>query len=574
MTLASPDRKRVYSQPARLVAKGQSVAAFALIALLIFPVSLVGGTASHEREKASAANPVAAPIAPIPAEGKYAEMPAKPYGKQGVVNELNLMVQGRDGWRRSGDAYSTYYLPKSDTSNSNPPIVPTPNPLYNEQPYGYLFRIDVPADYPYDSLAVQIFDPDSYNRSDNPPAYAVATCPPTPVPTPGPGPTYTPLPCSTPSPNPNNPDMYASCANPRSGDCSTGFSDWENPGLKINAFPDPADPTNTARGRTAFWRVDELRYRYNQTNGGVRDNSYGTTTRYTLWHFNPKSTTSVFADPYTLSDYPAPPATPGPIALYEVFNDPSTDLSWYQPPGFQVNPAEFEMDADGNRSFYLYVQGIAGSSENNYDLRVGPPNSEVSSNLDCAFGMPATPYSTNCYVNRIHYSTGLRGAEDWRDGDDPSTSGYEGARIFARRALPLNLDTGEEFPMLLTQVQVNDTGQVLSVRHFDQDCNRGCGSVMVYEMQKCGFNDTADDNSFTQVGQGWIGDNDSWTDGNPAHELESVVIPAKDHAVFYNPGTGDSCPSSWLRIRRYQSYSNDTTVWEVPYVNFQMGGSK
>jgi hypothetical protein len=571
MKLARYKVARPPGRRARLAAKGQSVAAFALVALLIFPVSLVSGTAGDASEKASGGNPAAAPI---PAELKYAEMPAKPYGKQGVVNELNLMVGGRDSWRRNGDAYSSYYWPKSDTSNGNPPAVPTPNPLYNEQPYGYLFRIDVPADYPYNSLAVQIFDPDSYNRSDNPPAYAVATCPPTPVPTPGPGPTSTPIPCSTPSPNPDNLDMYASCANPRMGDCDTPNGSWENPGLKINAFPDPADPTNTAKGRTAFWRVDELRYRYNQTAGGVRDNSYATTTRYTLWHFNPKSATSVFADPYTLSDYPASPATPGPIASYAAFNDPTTDLSWYQPPGFQVNPAEFEMDANGNRSFYLYAQGIAGSSENNYDLRAGPPNSEVSSNLDCTYAIPTTAYTTNCYVNRIYYANSFRGADDWRDGDDPATSGYEGARIFASRALPLNLDTGIELPMLLTQVQVSGTGQVLSVRHFDQDCNRGCGSVMVYEMQKCGFNDTTNDDSFTQVSQGWVGGNDSWTDGVPAHELESVVIPAKDHPVFYNSTTGESCPSSWLRIRRYQSYSNDTTVWEVPYINYQMGGSK
>jgi Flp pilus assembly protein TadG len=501
----------------------------------------------------------------------YAEINAKPYGKPGIVNELNLMVWGRNSWRKQGDAYSPFYWPRSDASSSSPPAVPTPNPLYSEQPYGYLFRIDVPADYPHDTLAVQIFDPDSYNRSDNPPVYALATCPPPINPTPGPSPTpggpapTVAPPCVLPTPNPNNPDMYASCANPRAGDCDTPNGSWENPGLKINAFPDPADPSNLTKGRTAFWRVDELRYRYNQTAGGVRDNSYATTTRYTLWHFR-TDITSAFVNPYTISDYPDPPATPGPIATFDSFNNPTTDLSWYQPPGFSVNLNDFQRETNGDWYFYVYVQGIDGSSENDYDLRVGPANSEVSGNLACTYAIPTTAYSTNCYVNKVYYDTAFMGADDWTDGDDPATGNYEGALLFAKRALPLNLDTGVEFPMLLTQVSVNASGQTLRVRHFDQDCNRGCGTVMVYEMQKCGFDDTTDDNSFTQVGQGWIGDNDMWYDGNPAHEKENVTIPAENHVAFHNYSTGQSCTSSWLRIRRYQSYSNDTTVWEMPYI--------
>ena len=36
-------------------------------------------------------------------------------------------------------------------------------------PYGYLYRIDVPADFPDTHLSVQLFDPDTYNRADLPP---------------------------------------------------------------------------------------------------------------------------------------------------------------------------------------------------------------------------------------------------------------------------------------------------------------------------------------------------------------------------------------------------------------------
>ncbi len=108
----------------------------------------------------------------------YAEINAKPYGLPGMVNQLNLMVWGRNSWRRFGDAYSPVNWPAPISGSNAAPPVPTPNPWHDKQPYGYLFRIDVPASYPYAHLAVQIFDPDSYNRPDYPPAYATATaCP-------------------------------------------------------------------------------------------------------------------------------------------------------------------------------------------------------------------------------------------------------------------------------------------------------------------------------------------------------------------------------------------------------------
>ncbi len=115
----------------------------------------------------------------------YAEILTKPSGKIGVVSALNLMVWGVDSHRGNGDAYSPAHLDNGTT-----------NPWYADQPYGYLYRIDVPASYlaQHTKLDVQIFDPDSYNRPD---------LPPTPCTTPGPG---TPVPSCTPTA-----DMQASC---------------------------------------------------------------------------------------------------------------------------------------------------------------------------------------------------------------------------------------------------------------------------------------------------------------------------------------------------------------------------
>src|SRR5207237_6494761 len=84
-----------------------------------------------------------------------AEINAKPYGKAGVVNELNMSVWGVNSWRGGGDAYSPRYIDNT-----------TLNPQYDMTPYGYLFRVDVPPGYTYSHLVVQIFDPDSYNRPD------------------------------------------------------------------------------------------------------------------------------------------------------------------------------------------------------------------------------------------------------------------------------------------------------------------------------------------------------------------------------------------------------------------------
>jgi hypothetical protein len=458
----------------------------------------------------------------------YAEINIKPYGRPGEVNELNLMVWGVNSHRRHGDAYS----PRYNTGSAG--AGPTPNAEYPRQPYGYLFRIDVPPNYPsqYDQLLVEIFDADSYNRPDYPPT----PCP-TPGPPPGPG-TPTPVPCT---PNAN---MYAYCPSRVAGTCTTGDARFDT-GLKLNAYPN---------GKPAFWRVDEHRRPYNASAGGEYNDSHATTTVYSIWHFNPRIT-NAFGDPRQLSDYP-PPNGGQPVAVYtSTLNTDNTDLSWYHPPQFLINlknadgSDRFEREANGSIYFYLYVQGVAGSSENNYDLRVGPP--------DLNGGGCATP----CYVNQLYYTN----APAWNDG---------GAKIFAKRALPLNLDTGTQFPVILSQISKHAAGQVLGVRHFDMDCNGGCGTQMRYQMQRCGCNDLLDDSCWADLTDpngnpaiGYIGGNNMWVAGSGFPDPERVQIPYEGtpaYATFF--GSSGQCSTSWMRIYRYPSYSQDTTVWELPFL--------
>lgn len=481
----------------------------------------------------------------------YAEIYGKPYGQWGVVNELNISVWGVESWRKGGDAYSPAYDSGTIT-----------NTYYPQMPYGYLYRVDVPANFTTqyrDSsgashVVLQIFDPDSYQRADYPP-----TPPPTPVP-PTPGTPVPPTPTFT-------VDQYAYCPNPGTGSCTTNPSGTrDNTALKLNAYPD---------SRPAFWRADEIRAPHDapDINGGYQD-SYRTTTTYTLWHFNPRIT-SAFDPPSTLSDQPGGAS----LAQYTGSTSNMTDLRWYQPSGFDIklnDPNDpscnygggdcFERESTNGFYFYLYVKGIGGSSENNFDLRAGPRSDELASgnaNFLCTDSYYSTqggglPYKTDCYVNKLYYDNSLSTLTDWQTG---------GAVIFAKRAMPVNLDTGPTFSFLFTQLSRNAAGQTLTVGHFDQDCDSlgNCGYRLKYQMQICGQTDTTKDSTFANLNQdGFNGRNNMWYDPGNTSGYDKIVIPDVNSQFFKNGGT--SCQTSWLRLYRDPSYSQDTTVWEMPFL--------
>jgi hypothetical protein len=474
----------------------------------------------------------------------YAEINAKPFGEPGVVNQVNLMVWGRYSHRRHGDAYSPEFDSLDQDANGN-----LSNPLFGEQPHGYLFRIDVPASFPGSDLIIEAFDPDTYNRPGYPPDYVRS--------------------------HTNNatrdPDQFASCTSPawdavnqRPGQYCTTTDGNQNPGLLLDAYLDR---------KPAFWRVDEYRYRYNESSGndnGAYQSRYATQTFFTLWHFDPRITT-VFADPEDLSD------SGGPLGVYEIREDPSTDLRWVQI--FRINNfRRFAREDNGKWYFYLYVQGEEGSSENNYDLRVGYPQ-----DLACPRNVLTNTYPAHCYVNQLYrdanygyapYGTFHRTLElggyctdlNYDDVCDarPKLWLDGGARLFAKRALPLNLVTGSGFPLLLTQVPKEAAGQTLGIRHFDMDGN---SDTIVYQMEKCnsGF-PLEDDRAWQTVATDIEGPNNNWAVPPPqGADPRLVQIPTEtsaDYATFF----GTACPTSWLRMRTTSSGNQDTTVWEIPFI--------
>jgi hypothetical protein len=336
--------------------------------------------------------------------------------------------------------------------------------------------------------------------------------------------------------------------------------------MKLNAFPDQ---------RPAFWRTDEFWSPHDDASGNrmLYRPSWATSAQFTLWHFR-GNITSAFGDPSLLSDQPS-----GAYVARYTWPDtnPSNfaDLRWYQPPGFDIalydgsgNP-RFQREANGGFYFYLYVQGVSGSTEDNYDLRAGPASFEVTSNDSCTDATIGSPYTTDCYVNQLYFDHAFNSKADWNTG---------GVTIFAKRALPLNLDTGATFPLIMAQISKYAEGQVLQIRHFDQDCDvttpQRCGNTMTYQMQICGCSDLnnpscwstiPDASSPTSYSIGWLSGTNAWSDGTH-RDIDQVRIPASGTAAYNSFfGNGGTCSSSWFRIQSNPSYSQDTTVWEMPY---------
>lgn len=503
----------------------------------------------------------------VPLTSTYGLLTTKPYGKPGVVNELSLDVWGPYSWRQGGDPYSPLYDP------ANGPTYP--NQWHDDQPYGYLYRVEVPASFPDDELVVQIFDPDTYNNQ-------------TPMPTPSRTPTRGASMGA--SPSPTIPPSYTPYANdPRyfwcsgQNDCTANDADFDKTGLRLNGYNrgDWVQPPWTS-GRSAVWRVDE--YRQLNTAGSISPpaiNSYDarwpTESNFSMWHFTPDST-SIYGNPYDLSDQP----DHGPIVVtYTARYNPDpagnyTDLAWFQPwtpiklsdptcTGHSGNDC-FAREANGNLYFYVYVSTTNGSSENDYEIRVGPKAANYATGYNCT-NLTAGPSGHSiCYSNEQFFEQMVSPTPpaDWDDG---------GAKVFAARSLALNLNTGAAFPMLYNQVSKDLAGQNLSVRHFDQDCSLGCTTpIPAYQLQLCvadgqgGYTPCAnllDTNCFGDVAPAYRAPNNGWyCAGCP--NPEGVPIPAPGspgYTQFFGPN--GECSTSWLRLKQNLSYSNDTTAWEV-----------
>ena len=89
---------------------------------------------------------------------------------------------------------------------------------------------------------------------------------------------------------------------------------------------------------------------------------------------------------------------------------------------------------------------------------------------------------------------------------------------------------------------------------------------MQYQMQIGGCNDLLDPNCWHDIANGYVGPNDGWA-CDTCPDPEPVQIPiegSSDYNLLF--GASGQYATSWLRIKTNPSYSQDTTVWEMPFI--------
>jgi hypothetical protein len=160
------------------------------------------------------------------------------------------------------------------------------------------------------------------------------------------------------------------------------------------------------------------------------------TTRYTLYYYKPGDRTKY------------------PIGVYEKGKDSSTDLEWVVPSDFRFNLDDYpEVMADekGNKSFFIDIEGLAGTYGNGFDLWAGPPSTDPD--------LPSNVNERNVYLLRkmIYEET------------NPHDSG--GVVIWAIGYLPLNVNSTTSFTITLGYIPPKAAGTRLRVSSWDMDRN-------------------------------------------------------------------------------------------------------
>jgi hypothetical protein len=316
----------------------------------------------------------------------YSEDPQSIRKGAGIVSYYNLSVFGQNICTSYGDPFSPL----------NSPWVPGP--------YTYQYRLRIPADYPHNTVRVELFDPDSMNR-DNP---------------------ATPLTIFR-----TNVAIDAGLTATTTGNCATDRRD--------NCIIDTGELTLVENGTLTlepinpywFYRVDENRGAGSPPGNGVcgvpasYNENYNTRTLFELWywHENPDGTI-VRQD---LARYT------GQVGGGRDDGAHDTDLRWVSPgaaqsydqpvfvPADAGSPGNFEIDLTaetpgiiidpltGDRYVNLSITGLDGASENGFDIWAGPPTyvSTIASDVNArnlqALNSPGSHSSQGIEVTAVNY---------------------------------------------------------------------------------------------------------------------------------------------------------------------------
>ncbi|MCB9002903.1 MAG: hypothetical protein H6664_00915 [Ardenticatenaceae bacterium] len=446
--------------------------------------------------------------------------------EDGVLSTSNQAVFGPESCTSMGDPFSPLGSPWAPGS------------------YTYNYRILIPPDYPHDIVRVELFDPDSINRSGSSteiqhtqqaiddlgePLFETLSCP-----TADSGLQYQPCLIST-------------------GEASLG--DQGNP----------------------FWfvRIDENRRPRSGTNSGCGappgnnyTPSYNTQTTFELFYWAQN------ADG-TLSRIPLATYTGQVDDGTRDSGDHLTDMQWVSPGGqLSVDqPAEVPADcgspnggdydaadcssgtpigagngfevsisqdlgniltdpATNNRFIYLDVTAISGSSENGYEIWAGP----------------------NAYVNDVPSDANRRNLYIL---DGQSGHRAEGVTVFGMGRLPLNSNVNFRVDIPLIYVGPESAGQTIYISLFDSDS--GAQPPIHFFFDSIARADWEVTYSGTEDGRCQIGTcNNLWVD--PAYEVD---VPGDlENCDYLVPG--DCTPFYGGRlVASYDGGSTDTYGWQI-----------
>lgn len=251
-----------------------------------------------------------------------AELYVPTYYENGQLRKAAQFIMGPDSCTRNGDPISSEQAASAGTPNADPLH-------FSEE--GYLYRIKVPVET-YTStnmLSVQLFDPDSANN------YAIGSI-----------------------------VRYSAYFAARTGvaeeaaarNCATQSISGGGSGQAcVFRVEDLTTLERFNQNPLWFVRVDE---NFDSSCNAVTNNASGNTvTEYELYYLNASG------DEVQIATYTA--------------NDPSTDLRWVTPSGFEFNVTPIPVE-DEARYVYLRVRTTAGSSKNVWDLWAGPPSTAAA----------------------------------------------------------------------------------------------------------------------------------------------------------------------------------------------------
>lgn len=221
-------------------------------------------------------------------------------------------------------------------------------------------------------------------------------------------------------------------------DCWNTDQDWFNVEW-VDGTTEYKQANNTYRGSVAVVELDDpynplWQVRMDQYLSFCSGGAQPMTTQYTLYYYKSN-------DPEKQQ-----------IAQYSKGCNSDTDLRWVIPSGFRFDLNDYpdvRTDEDGNMSFYIDVEGLAGTYGNGFDFWVGPPPTDPD--------LPDNVNERNVYLLRKMIY----------EGTDPHDSG--GVVLTAVGYLPLNVNTDTSFTITLGYIPPQAAGTRVSISSWDMD---------------------------------------------------------------------------------------------------------